>query len=50
MLDFFIKNEDFKDKVDSLDVAELDITFNELAAHQVHVIKLYYVLTKSLFI
>ena len=48
-----INNKSFEEKVDSMDVLELDVTFNEFAVlnsqSQLHVMKFYYLLMKSTF-
>ena len=50
MLDFLLKKKVLMTKFDSLVLAEPDITFNEFAALQLHIIKLYHVLMKSMFV
>ena len=47
---FLIEDKSFKEKVDSMVVLELDVTFNEFGVLQLHVMKLYNVLMKSMFI
>ena len=47
MLDFLLAIKDFKEKIDSMDAAEQDMTLNEFAVLQLRVMKLYYVLMKS---
>ena len=42
--------KDFKEKVDSMDGVEQDVTLNKFAVLQLHVMNLYYVLMKSTFI
>ena len=46
---FFINNKNLKEKVDSMGVLKLDVTFNGFAVLQLHVIRLYYVLMTSTF-